>query len=241
MGKTGQAGRLDEVGVLVGLPGAFAHWCSEHDVEDLPAFLHALIDGSMPGPSRVWAELQRTLQRARDLRTSGDDEGAVHSLEAFLSRPGFASGDPEALHTRAVALVQQFEFDGAVATPRGELLRAGGLVGARYLADRMSEAEGRPVSVRQVRDRLRHSHGAVRKLGAGYYAAREHPALPVADWVERWLTAHGPQHVDSVIHAILDEYPHGDEAAVSAWLHQEPGHLRLRGQLVESRSRASVA
>lgn len=242
MSKPDDSGRLEEVGALVGLPGAFALWCSENHVDDLPAFLHALIDGSVPGPSRVWADLQVALLQARQLRSNGDGDAAIRSIEKFLNRPGFPPRDAQDRRARAIALAGGLGTeDPTTPTARGELIRAGGLAGARYLADRLTDAEGREVSVRQVRDRLRHTHGAVRKVGGGYYAVREYPAVPVAQWLDSWLHAHGPKPFDHVVRLILHAYPHGDEAAVQAWLHQELGSVRMRGGVVEARSKASVA
>ncbi len=110
-------------------------------------------------------------------------------------------------------------------TVRRELARAGGLAGAHWLAARMASLTGEEVSVRMVRDRFRNIGSNVRKLGAGYYAMRDHPAPPLNKWAAWWIHARGPTPVPELIEAILKAYPYGDAKAVHAWIYQDPSPL----------------
>ncbi len=110
-------------------------------------------------------------------------------------------------------------------TVRRALERAGGLAGAAWLADELQRETGEPLSVRMVRDRFRNIGSHVRKLGAGYYALKDHPAPPLPRWAAWWVHARGPCPVADLVEAILKAYPNGDPRAVHAWLHQEPSPL----------------
>ena len=122
-------------------------------------------------------------------------------------------------------------------TARNELVLLGGVGGAATLAKRLTRRLRRRVTVRMVRDRLRHTNG-VAKLGAGYYAVRYHPAAPVAEWAEALLAQEGPIPAEDLVKRILVEYPNGDQRAVNAWVYQDPGRLLVRGRKVYLRSPA---
>lgn len=112
---------------------------------------------------------------------------------------------------------------------REALAELGGIAGARAVADYLTEHLGKPVSVRQVRDRFRNTGGAVRKLGAGYFATRERKAPPVLHWVESRLVECRSEPIAELVAAVMDAYPRGNARAVQAWLHQQPGVLAIRG------------
>lgn len=114
-------------------------------------------------------------------------------------------------------------------TPRDALERAGGVAGANWIAAWLSRRLGQPVRPRQVRDRLKHCGDGVIRLGAGYYALSAQASLSVDVWATRWLALRpAPMPVEDLVQAVLDAYPHGDPVAVRAWVHQEPGALRVR-------------
>lgn len=114
-------------------------------------------------------------------------------------------------------------------TPRDALERAGGIAGARWIADWLAKRLRQPVRVRQVRDRLKHYGDSILRLGAGYYAVTGTHYLPVDVWATRWLARRaGPAAVDDLVEAILDAYPRGDDMAVRCWVYQEVGALRVR-------------
>lgn len=115
---------------------------------------------------------------------------------------------------------------------REALSHLGGVAGARAVADYLSEHQQQPVTVRQVRDRFRNTGGAVRKLGAGYFATRERKAPLVLHWVEARLVERLSESVADLVAAVLEAFPHGDARAVQAWLQQQPGVLAVRGRQV---------
>ncbi len=119
---------------------------------------------------------------------------------------------------------------------REALEELGGLAGAKAIAALLTETSGRQVTVRQVRDRFRNTGGAVRKLGAGYFATRRRRELPVADFVESLLDERSPVDAMDICQAVLSAFPNGDERAVMAWLYQDPGNIRVRDDRVSLRS-----
>ena len=115
---------------------------------------------------------------------------------------------------------------------RTALESLGGLAGAKAIAEVLGERAGADLSVRQVRDRLRNTGGAVRKLGAGYYATRAHEVPRVLEFVERLLERRGTCPAEEVASEVLRAYPHGDTRAVMAWLAQDPGRVIVRNDTV---------
>ena len=225
---------MDHLSLLLDDPDAFRRWCGFVGIEDVPAFLHADVPAAEGGPVQQWGQLQSALKRARRQVNQGDPEAAARTLSGLLDRPGFqASG--QATRTQAATLVPAVATRRLPPTARNELVLLGGLGGAAELARRLSRRLRRRVSVRQVRDRLRHTNG-VRKLGAGYYAVRYHPAIEVADWAAARIQAHGPTDAEVLVKQILDEYPHGDRRAVNAWIYQGPGDLVVRDRTVHLRN-----
>lgn len=105
---------------------------------------------------------------------------------------------------------------------RAALAEAGGVAGSLHLAAAVGLASGR-----EVRAVLRGSR--VQNLGAGYLALPATVEVPVDRWLTAWILRSGPISVETAISLVLAQYPHGDAAAVRAWLHQEPGRLRVDG------------
>ncbi len=115
---------------------------------------------------------------------------------------------------------------------REALEELGGIAGAKAIADKLDEVNQASVTVRQVRDRFRNTGGAVRKLGAGYFATRRCRDAPVGDFVQQLISSKGAMFANEVCGAILAKYPNGDERAVLAWLYQDPGPIAVRDDRV---------
>ncbi|MEL6344992.1 MAG: hypothetical protein AAFV53_17875 [Myxococcota bacterium] len=99
---------------------------------------------------------------------------------------------------------------------------AGGIASVSHLAARVGPA----LSRRQIRDHLK-ARPAVRYLGAGYFALENAPFAPVVEWTEAWLSRAGTTPIETVVAAVLEEYPRGDSESVRRWLRQEPGRLQV--------------
>ncbi len=112
------------------------------------------------------------------------------------------------------------------------MVQLGGVAGARAVAELLTQSGGQEVTVRQVRDRFRNTGGTVRKLGAGYFATRQKRLPPVLHWVEARLNEKGQEPLNDLVAAILEAYPQGDERAIYAWIHQQPGVLNVRDNVV---------
>ena len=225
---------MEHLSQLLEDPDAFRRWCGYVGIEDVPAFLHADVPDAADGPVAQWAQLQAALRQARRQVNQGDAEAAARTLSGLLTRPDFpVSG--EVGRIKAATLVPAIATRRLPPTARNELVLLGGVGGANELARRLTRRMRRRVTVRQVRDRLRHTNG-VRKLGAGYYAVRYHPAIEVAAWAEARIRATGPIDAEELVKQILEEYPHGDRRAVNAWVFQDPGSLIVRDRLVHVRA-----
>lgn len=223
--------KLQALGEAVGLPGAFGIWCDERGVGDLPTFLHALIPADAPGAARYWRRMQTAVRDAALQMEVGDSDTAVRCLREGLTEAAPNPHSPQHLDSAVVEVLAALPVGRprrrSKITARRILASAGGVAGARYLADQLGEADGRSYTVRDIRDRFRHCATAIRKLGAGYYALHVHPAPPVMSWVLEHLGQHGPTPEGDLAERIMGAYPHGHRRAVRHWLHQQPGRLFL--------------
>ncbi len=228
---------LHELGEALGLPVAFDYWCRSRGVRDLDRFLQMPLGLYHDDNDRLWADVQLALLQAMRHARQGDAQGARQVLGTLLDRPEFSRGSVEALERIGfgVPTVRHRPRHSRGPSAREVLVSLGGIASARAIADRLGELTGTPVSVRTVRDRLRHARGAVRKLGAGYFALGDQEAQPVLRWAENWLAERGEATVDELVDAILAAYPHGHRLSITAWAHQEPGRIRLRGERVSLR------
>ena len=105
-------------------------------------------------------------------------------------------------------------------TPRLVLASAGGIASGSYIAKKLG------VSVRTVRDRLRHNGNSVVKLGGGYFALTGADIAPVLVFAERkTLQVGGKISVTELAEKVMQEYPHGSVLAIRGWLAQDPGRL----------------
>lgn len=120
----------------------------------------------------------------------------------------------------------------------GPLLRQlladrGGVAGRSALAGDLSQALGRGVSPRRVRDIARSAPTRVTDLGAGYLALTEQAPEPVESFARRVVAgAGGSMAVEPLVERVLEAYPHGDARSVRAWLAQDPGSLQREGDRV---------
>ena len=105
--------------------------------------------------------------------------------------------------------------------PVHRLASLGGLASTHVIAEGMHP---RP-SIRELRDRLK-SRSDIRKLGGGYYALSEHPAPPLQDWLEGWLADRRLPEAE-VLDAIEQQWAHGHRSSIRAWIHQDPGRVRV--------------
>ncbi len=223
---------FDDLSQLLEDPEAFRRWCGYKGIEDVTGFLHADVPDAQQGPVRQWCQLQAAMRLARRQVNQGDPEGAAHTILSGLG--GGVQTRGESIQLRAATLVPVIATRRLPPTARNELVLLGGVGGAATLAQRLTRRLRRRVTVRMVRDRLRHTNG-VAKLGAGYYAVRYHPAAPVAEWAEAVVAQEGPIPADELVKRILMEYPNGDQRAVNAWVYQDPGQLLVRGRKVHLR------
>jgi len=208
-------------------------WCRRLGIHSVLAFTEVDITLAPSTRQTRWSRVQRALRRARD---QAEAEGVLagHRLLQRLLEPLAVAPPSPAL---AAALLPKAARP---ATPRPRrglsardvLSRLGGIAGARAIAEAMTAQSGEEVTVRQIRDRLRNTGDAVRKLGAGYFAVRAQKVEPVLDWVEARLEANGSEPVEGMLAAILENYPLGDARAIVAWLHQEPGRVVVRDEVV---------
>jgi len=79
--------------------------------------------------------------------------------------------------------------------------------------------------VRQVREALR--GGVVVALGGGFHALPGAVDPPLLPWLQARLSRLGPLPEDQVVADILARWPHGDPAAVHAWLRQDPAGISV--------------
>lgn len=220
---------IDDLSQLLEDPDAFRRWCGYVGIDDVPGFLHADVPDAQQGPVRQWCQLQAAMRQARRQVNQGDPEGAAHTIVSGLGESARKRG--EVVQLRAATLVPAVATRKLPPTARNELVLLGGVGGAAELARRLTRRLRRRVTVRMVRDRLRHTNG-VSKLGAGYYAVRYHPAIPVADWAEALVAREGSIAAEDLVKRILAEYPHGDQRAANAWVFQDPGNLIVRDRKV---------
>ena len=223
----------------------FQKWCESAGIGTLAEFLDSDLSGAPEPWVEPWTQVQRALKDADRTSQVRGPVVAREELERTLRRPpARVVIDSGAL--RQLTPVRRAEAVAGIVIPsqpvdRGQrrpmsareaLSRLGGIAGARAVADFLSEHQERPVTVRQVRDRFRNTGGAVRKLGAGYFATRERKAPLVLHWVESRLVERGNESVDDLVAAVLEAFPYGDARAVQAWLQQQPGVLTVRGRQV---------
>ena len=106
-------------------------------------------------------------------------------------------------------------------SPAQVLAGLGGLASSHAIAEGLDPTP----TLREVRDRLKDWDG-IRKLGGGFFALRDHPAPPLGDWLSRWLGARRHPE-DDVLDAIQAAWPHGHRPSIRAWMHQDPGPVRV--------------
>ena len=142
------------------------------------------------------------------MNPNGEQSELMQVLQGQAEPPSFEAASP------IQALTEQGDL--------GQMLAAlGGLASSHALAVKIHP---RP-RIRSLRDRLK-SREDIRKLGGGYYALKEHPAPQLVDWLIRWM---GEQRLpkEQVIDAIEEAWPHGHRPSIRAWLHQDPGAIRV--------------
>ena len=219
----------------------FRRWCHREGVVSLDQFVHVDLSAAPDPWQGPWSQVQVALQTADSVsRAEGVTQGCA-TLERLLRRP------PARVRVDVHTLRELTPIRAEVPTPKPSRLSArevleqlGGVGGAGSVAQVLAEHHGRPVSVRQVRDRFRNTGGKVRKLGAGYFATKSFRGPPVLHWVESRLAELGSEPLSDLVAAVLEAYPHGNARAVRAWIHQQPGVVSLRGErvrLVEDASR----
>ena len=211
----------------------FQRWCEQAEIRSLAAFVEADLRGAPRSWAAVGKQVQEALVEAHALFQADGSGPAVRLLERRLRRaPGRIHATATTLQRLVPICAETTAEPGAKLSAREALDRLGGVAGARAVAELLSSHHGREVTARQVRDRFRNTGGAVRKLGAGYFATRSFQGAMVLHWVESRLANGGGETKDSLCQAILGAYPHGDERAIRAWLHQQPGVVSLRGERV---------
>lgn len=225
---------IDDLSLLLEDPSAFRRWCGYVGIEDVPGFLHADVPQAQVGPVRQWGQLQAAMRQARRQVNQGDAEAAAHTL-VDVAHSDANPMDADGLRACAATLVPAIASRRLPPTARNELVLMGGIGGAAEIARRLTRRLRKRVSVRMVRDRLRHTNG-VRKLGAGYYAVRYHPAATVSDWAASLIAQEGAISADELVKRILAQYPNGAQRAVNAWVYQDPGQLMVRDRKVVLRA-----
>lgn len=228
---------LDSLSRLLEDPESFRRWCGFVGIEDIPGFLHADVPEANGGPVRQWGQLQAAMRQARRLINQGDPEAAAQTLSGLLEAPDFPP-DADGARLHAATLVPVVATRRLPATARNELVLMGGIGGAAEIARRLTRRLRKRVTVRQVRDRLRHTNG-VHKLGGGYYAVRYHPAAPLEEWVAAIIAREGPVDADELVTRIMDAFPNGDPRAINAWVFQDPATLVVRDRKVHLSRTAS--
>lgn len=207
----------------------FRRWCARTGIGSLQEFVEVDLSSAPEPWHGPWSQVQDALREADAISRRDSPVKGWTALDRMLRRP------PARVRVDAGVLRNLTPIIPPAAVPtrapmsaREALVDLGGVAGARAIAARLSEHLGRSVTVRQVRDRFRNTGGKVRKLGAGYFSTgpTEHP--PVLHWVEARLAQGGAEPVDDLLEALLEAYPNGDERAVRAWLHQQPGVLSVR-------------
>jgi len=219
--------------------------CERAGIDRWSQFLDSVLSEAPVARFRPGSQVQRALREANRVSRARGPLVGDSELESSLLPPA-ARGVSEPGGLRHHSSVRRGEavtgvkvgpgLDGRrrrqSMSAREALAQLGGIAGARAVADHLTEHLDKAVSVRQVRDRFRNTGGAVRKLGAGYFATRERNAPPVLHWVESRLVERRSEPIVELVAAVLDAYPHGNARAVQAWLHQQPGVLAIRGGMV---------
>ena len=220
----------------------FQAWCERSGIGSLSDFVDSDLSEAPEPWHGPWSQVQRALREADQVSRVRGPIVARDELERSLRRPP-ARVRTEAGGLRHLTPIRRSEAVAGLAIPsesgtqgrratlsaREALAQLGGIAGARAVADHLTEHLDKPVSVRQVRDRFRNTGGAVRKLGAGYFATRERKAPMVLHWVESRLVERRSEPVSELVAAVLEAFPHGNARAIQAWLHQQPGVLSVRG------------
>ena len=117
-------------------------------------------------------------------------------------------------------------------SPAQILAGLGGLASSQAIAERIDPVP----TLREMRDRLKDWDG-IRKLGGGFFALRDHPAPLLGEWLSHWLGARRLPETE-VLDAILAAWPHGHGPSIRAWMHQDPGPVRVgQGEVWIFRSR----
>lgn len=115
---------------------------------------------------------------------------------------------------------------------RRALALLGGVASARAVAATLVEAGGPALTVRQVREALRGR--SLTALGGGYFALPDAVERPILPWLRRRLERLGARPIDQVVDEIMARWPHGDPAAIAAWLRQDPSGVVVTDGLVHA-------
>lgn len=211
----------------------FRRWCDRAGVGSLEQFIEVDLSEAPEPWHGPWVQVQGALRVADGIsRTESPAKGCA-TLDRLLRRPpARVRADVLTLRKLTPIIGVKVQVPAVRMSAREALDRLGGVAGARAVARMLSEHLDRTVTVRQVRDRFRNTGGRVRKLGAGYFATQGFRGATVLHWVESRLTERGGETLDGLCRAVLEAFPHGDERAVRAWIHQQPGVLSVRGERV---------